>query len=122
MIIVNTREIGNKYEDKSVEILKNSGYEILDRNYQNRYGEIDIIAKKENYIVFIEVKYRKNKVYGYGYEAVDKKKITKIFRLAELYLQSKEYNNYFIRIDCMSYLGDELDWIKNITWGDEIGI
>ena len=53
---------------------------------------------------------------------MDKKKITKIFRLAELYLQSKEYNNYFIRIDCMSYLGDELDWIKNITWGDEIGI
>ena len=119
---MNKREVGDKYEDKSVEILKNSGYEILDRNYQNRYGEIDIIAKKENYIVFIEVKYRKNKVYGYGYEAVDKKKITKIFRLAELYLQSKEYNNYFIRIDCMSYLGNELDWIKNITWGDEIGI
>lgn len=46
MIILNTREIGNKYEDKSVEILIKNSYKILERNYQNKYGEIDIIAQK----------------------------------------------------------------------------
>ena len=121
MIIVNTREIGNKYEDKSVEILTKNSYKILERNYQNRFGEIDIIAEKNKEIVFIEVKYRKTNKFGYGYEAVDRRKIMKILKLANYYIQLKKYQDYKIRFDCMSYLGDELDWIKDIVWGDEIG-
>ena len=121
MIIVNTREIGNKYENKSVEILVKEEYKILERNYQNRFGEIDIIAEKNKEIVFIEVKYRKTSKFGYGYEAVDRRKIMKILKLANYYIQSKKYQDYKIRFDCMSYLGDELDWIKDIVWGDEIG-
>ena len=52
MIILNTREIGNKYEDKSVEFLIKNSYKILERNYQNKYGEIDIIAQKDDEIGF----------------------------------------------------------------------
>ena len=120
---MNNREIGNKYEDKSVEILEENAYKILERNYQNRYGEIDIIAEKNRKIIFIEVKYRKNNFYGYGYEAVDRKKLLKIIKLAETYMQSKNYyeKNYQMQFDCMSYLGNKLDWIKDILWGDEIG-
>ena len=121
MIILNTREIGNKYEDKSVKILVKEAYKILERNYQNRFGEIDIIAEKNKELVFIEVKYRKTNKFGYGYEAVDRRKIMKILKLANYYIQSKKYQNYKIRFDCMSYLGDELDWIKDIVWGDEVG-
>lgn len=121
VIILNTREIGNKYEDKSVETLVREAYKILERNYQNRFGEIDIIAEKNKELVFIEVKYRKTSKFGYGYEAVDRRKIMKILKLANYYIQSKKYQNYKIRFDCMSYLGDELDWIKDIVWGDEIG-
>ena len=121
MIILNTREIGNKYEDKSVETLVREAYKILERNYQNRFGEIDIIAEKNKELVFIEVKYRKTSKFGYGYEAVDRRKIMKILKLANYYIQLKKYQDYKIRFDCMSYLGDELDWIKDIVWGDEIG-
>ena len=121
MIILNTREIGNKYEDKSVKILVKEAYKILERNYQNRFGEIDIIAEKNKELVFIEVKYRKTSKFGYGYEAVDRRKIMKILKLANYYIQSKKYQDYKIRFDCMSYLGDELDWIKDIVWGDEVG-
>ena len=121
MIILNTREIGNKYEDKSVETLVKEAYRILERNYQNRFGEIYIIAEKNKEIVFVELKYRKKNKFGYGYEAVDRRKIMKILKLANYYMQSKKYQNYKIRFDCMSYLGDELDWIKDIVWGDEIG-
>ena len=121
MIIVNTREIGNKYEDKSIKTLVKEAYKILERNYQNRFGEIDIIAEKNKELVFIEVKYRKTSKFGYGYEAVDRRKIMKILKLANYYIQSKKYQNYKIRFDCMSYLGDELDWIKDIVWGDEVG-
>ena len=121
VIILNTREIGNKYEDKSVETLVREAYKILERNYQNRFGEIDIIAEKNKELVFIEVKNRKTSKFGYGYEAVDRRKIMKILKLANYYIQSKKYQDYKIRFDCMSYLGDELDWIKDIVWGDEIG-
>lgn len=85
MIIVNTREIGNKYEDKSIETLVKEAYKILERNYQNRFGEIDIIAEKNKEIVFIEVKYRKTNKFGYGYEAVASFKIFIIFLLSTIY-------------------------------------
>lgn len=116
----NTREIGNKYEDMSSKILIEKGYKILERNYQNRFGEIDIIAIKNEEIVFIEVKYRKTNKFGYGYEAIDRRKVIKILKLANCYIQSKKYKNYKLRFDCMSYLDNKLDWIKNIVWGDEV--
>ena len=50
-----------------------------------------------------------------------RKKLFKIVKLAQLYMQSKKYEKYKMRFDCMSYLEDELDWIKDIVWGDEIG-
>ena len=52
---------------------------------------------------------------------MDRRKIMKILKLANYYMQSKKYQDYKIRFDCMSYLGDKLDWIKNIVWGDEVG-
>jgi len=79
------------------------------------------LKEKNKEIIFIEVKYRKTNKFGYGYEAVDRKKIIKILKLANYYMQFKKYQDYKIRFDCMSYLGDELDWIKNIVWGDEVG-
>ncbi|MDD7392000.1 YraN family protein [Fusobacterium gastrosuis] len=118
---MNNREIGDFFEEKSCELLKKEGYNILERNYQNRYGEIDIIAEKNHEIIFVEVKYRKSKKFGYGYEAINKKKLTKIFNLAQIYIQLKKYTEHRVRFDCMSYLGEELEWIKNIAWGDEIG-
>lgn len=118
---MNKREIGNKYEDRSVDILKKENYKILERNYQSRYGEIDIIAIKADEIVFVEVKYRKNSNYGFGFEAVNRKKLKKIFNLAQMYIQEKRYFNYKLRFDCMSYLNEELSWIKDMAWGDENG-
>ncbi len=118
---MNNCEKGNKYELKSIKKLISENYIILEKNYRNRYGEIDIIAKKNKEIIFIEVKYRKTKDYGYGYEAVDKKKLLKIFSLAQKYIEDKKYSSYRVRFDCMSYLGENLYWIKDMAWGDEIG-
>lgn len=118
---MNSCEKGNKYELKSIEKLISENYIILEKNYRNRHGEIDIIAKKDSEIIFVEVKYRKNKNFGYGYEAVDKKKLLKIFNMAQTYIKEKNLISYRLRFDCMSYLGDNLYWIKDMVWGDEIG-
>ncbi len=115
---MNTREIGKKYEKLSAELLKNNNYNILETNYRIRNAEIDIIAEKNNLLVFVEVKYRKDNKFGYGSEAVDKKKLNKIISAAKEYIEEKKLYNHDIRIDCISYLSDKVDWIKNITWGD----
>lgn len=118
---MNKRAKGNIYEARSVEILKREKYEILQCNYRNISGEIDIIAKKDEVIIFIEVKYRATLKFGYGSEAVDRKKITKIYKTAMQYLVENNLENNQCRFDCMSYLGNDFKWDKNIVWGDEIG-
>ncbi len=59
---------------------------ILECNYYTKAGEIDIIARDEKYIVFIEVKFRRSNAYGYAVEAVDRRKQTRIRRTAQMYL------------------------------------
>lgn len=81
----NRREIGTKYEEKAVALLEEQGYLILERNYRNRYGEIDIIARKEEMLVFVEVKYRSHQDYGDPLEAVGWQKQRRICRSALYY-------------------------------------
>lgn len=115
------RELGNIYEERAASILITDGYTILERNYQLKIGEIDIIAEKNETIVFVEVKYRSSLKFGYGVEAVDLKKIKKIYRVARIYLTKHKNLDKNIRFDCISFLGDKMSWTKNLVWGDEIG-
>ena len=118
---MNRKEKGDKYEEKASELLKNNSYKILERNYRTRQGEIDIIAMKGRQIIFIEVKYRETSRFGYGAEAVDRRKLTRIYGAAMKYLAQKGWEDMECRFDCISYLGDSFKWDKNIVWGDEIG-
>ena len=98
----NNRFCGNVYEEKAVEILKQEGYHILERNYRTSYGEVDIIAEKGNILVFVEVKYRKTTKFGFGKEAVDRKKLLRIFRVAEQYIVVQGKENLKIRVGLLS--------------------
>ena len=60
---VNKRAAGADKEQLAARYLVDNGYTVLERNFRNKTGEIDIIAKKDNYIVFVEVKYRSNNKY-----------------------------------------------------------
>ena len=73
-----TRQKGNFGEELSVKELLNKGYRILERNFSSRYGEIDIIAENDNYIIFVEVKLRKIINNWYPKESVNKSKQRKI--------------------------------------------
>ncbi len=81
-------DLGKFGEDFACRYLQSKGYMILCRNYKTRYAEIDIIAKKNDAISFIEVKTRKSLRYGRPLEAVTLVKQRKIYRCAEYYLQS----------------------------------
>ena len=66
--------------------LKSKGFNILNNNYSSRYGEIDIVATKDECLVFVEVKFRKENSMVSGLESVDKRKQIKITKTALVYL------------------------------------
>ena len=80
------RTTGTEYEEKAAAALARSGYQILERNFRCRQGEIDIIARDRGYLVFVEVKYRTTEAAGGPRYAVDLKKQRRISRTALYYL------------------------------------
>lgn len=89
---MNKRKIGDYYEELAVKYLVKAGYEILEKNYRNRYGEIDIIAREKEYICFCEVKFRTDVSYGAAAEAVDYYKQRKIVNVAKYYMMMRGYD------------------------------
>ena len=87
----NRRAIGTEYETLACEYLTRHGYQILCRNFRCRQGEIDIIARDRDYLVFIEVKYRRDEHEGDPAEAVDARKPVSYTHLPKPTSGSKEY-------------------------------
>ena len=81
-------------------------------NYKNKIGEIDIIAKDKNYLVFVEVKYSSTRVYGEPYERVSGQKQKHIIRASEGYM-FKNRLQMPISFDVVSIIGNEITHIPN---------
>lgn len=81
-----SRELGSWGEEQAAKYLRRKGYTILERNFRCRAGEIDIIAKKRGYIIFAEVKLRKNADFAEAREFVTPEKQRRIMTTAELWL------------------------------------
>jgi putative endonuclease len=100
--MVVTRILGNFGEDIAVKILQSKGYKIVQRNYRCKLGELDIIAEKNDYLVFIEVKTRWTDKFGKPEEAVDKRKLAKLYRMVEYYLTKTKITNRKIRLEVVA--------------------
>lgn len=107
------REIGAFYERLAGDYLEKQGYTILEYNFTCRTGEIDIIAKEKEYLVFCEVKYRKNNEKGNPFEAVNTGKQRKISECALCYLKQKQLYDTPCRFDVIGILGDDIELLKN---------
>lgn len=111
---MNQRETGKKYEQLAAAYLKSYGVEILEQNYRNRLGEIDIIGRHQGYLVFIEVKYRKTHAKGMPEEAVDYRKQQKICRVADYYRCVKRVPEQTpVRYDVVAVCGEHCTWYPN---------
>ena len=98
--MINQRqELGKEGENFAADYLQKQGYEIIDRNFECKQGEIDIIAKDKNEYVFIEVKTRQNLHYGMPCEAVDERKQKYIWNATRYYIYSHKLEDQYIRID-----------------------
>lgn len=119
---MNTRSKGYLYERKAKEYLESLKIKIIETNYYGYKGEIDLIGYDLDTLVFFEVKYRKNKKFGLPQEAINLIKKKKIYFTAKDYITKRQLYNKKIRFDAILFIGDEIQWLKNIIWGDELGI
>lgn len=112
--IKNKRALGTFYEEKVAKYLINKGYEIVERNFFTKIGEIDIIAHNDGYLCFIEVKYRMENALASGVYAVDKKKQKTIYKVAQIYMsRNKIKEDTQCRFDVVSVEGEKIEVIKN---------
>ncbi|MDD3141303.1 MAG: YraN family protein [Lachnospiraceae bacterium] len=110
----NNRATGSRYEKKAMIYLEQQGYKIITSNYRCKKGEIDIIAKDGECLVFCEVKYRTDERKGNPLEAVEMKKQQTISNCALYYLmEQKIADNISCRFDVIGILGDEMFLIKD---------
>ena len=82
-------KLGKSGEKKAEKYLIKKGYNIIEKNFACKLGEIDLIVEKDGVIVFVEVKTRNSTSYGYGFESVNSKKIEKIRKVATYFLVLK---------------------------------
>ncbi len=84
-------ELGAWGETQAAKKLERAGFRIVERNFRTRFGEIDLIARKNDILAFVEVKLRKNKEYGSAREFVTASKQRKIRMAAESYLSCRSW-------------------------------
>lgn len=104
---------GNVGEIKAVNFLKKKKYKIITTNYKNKIGEIDIIAEKDDLIVFVEVKNRSTFAFGRPIEAVTLQKQNKIKKVAEIFLMMNHIQYHNVRFDVIEVFDDFVNHTEN---------
>lgn len=109
------RVVGKQGEDIAARFLARKGYKIIGRNIKTFVGEVDIAARKKSFIVFAEVKTRKNESFGPPYLSITEKKKRKLVQCALCYLKMKDMLNMPWRVDVVSIELDEFSgFVKKI--------
>lgn len=104
------RAIGRLAEDLAAEELQKKGFKILERNFSNRFGEIDIIAQDKDILVFVEVKAKKGVEFGMPEEMINAHKLNKVRHMATIYMQGESLP---CRIDVVAIvLSDSNDLVR----------
>ena len=96
------QKTGLQGEDIAVSFLEAQGYNIVARNYRQRFGEIDIVAQDAKTLVFVEVKTRKSDRFGSPFEAIDTRKQIKLSRMSQDYISRNNLEDRSARFDVVS--------------------
>lgn len=112
--MMNKRKVGANQEALAADYLNRQGVLILERNFRSRRGEIDLIGRDQEYLVFFEVKYRSGTAQGYPEEAVGYAKQKNICRTADYYRCIRHVPmQTAIRYDVIAIEGEQIRWVKN---------
>jgi putative endonuclease len=116
--MASTREQGEQTENLACQFLESKGFNLIEKNFYCRLGEIDLIMQHNDSLVFVEVRYRRNNNFGSGAESVTTSKQSKLIKTASLYLQQHaKLNHHPARFDVVSITGPiETNNINNINF------
>lgn len=122
MKLFSKKSIGDQYELLAKQYLLRQGLIFLDNNFRCKLGEIDLIMRHNQSIVFVEVKYRKSSSFGNAAEFVNKSKATKLIKTAYVWLKknklSPDSTEFRFDVIAIHQQGSDINWIKNaITEG-----
>jgi putative endonuclease len=106
-------ERGARAEDRAREFLEAKGYAFLDRNFKNPTGEVDLVMRDRETVVFVEVRERRNEGFGRGFETVTRAKQAKVVRAAVAYVKFKGLTKEPLRFDIVSIGPGTLEHIPN---------
>jgi len=107
--------LGKIGEEIATQFLQQKGYQIIERNFQKRYAEIDIVARDGNTLVFVEVKTRIGKQFGLPEEAITPWKMRRLIRSCQYYKLLHPYLPESLRIDVVSVLLLSEESVEKIT-------
>ncbi|HHT0594585.1 TPA: YraN family protein [Legionella anisa] len=115
-----TYEKGRIAEEKALAYLKKHGLELITKNYTCRLGEIDLIMRDKEHLVFIEVRSRVSMQFGGGIASVTYAKRQKILKTAAYYMLQHQTHNHALRFDVVSIDGKSalINWIKDAFGAD----
>ncbi len=113
-------EKGNLGENIARKYLEEKGYKILEQNYKNKYGEIDLIAKYKNDLVFIEVKTRIGEQFGIPEDAINRDKVYRIIRNSQAYMLKNQSKQKIYRIDAICIVLNENEKVERINHYENI--
>ena len=111
--VASTRESGQRGEDRAVAYLADRGYQIVERNYRCRLGELDVIARDGDTLVFVEVRTRQSGRFGTALETVGAGKRAQIARVAAQYLAARRPRFVRCRFDVVGITGDDVVLIQD---------
>lgn len=113
----NKRQRGDDAEDLALTYLQAQGFKLIERNFNCRLGELDLVMQDQDYLVFVEVRHRKSHQYGGALESITPAKQAKLRRAAEVYMQSTKTIDCPCRFDILCVTGSlhtpDYQWIKN---------
>ena len=98
------QDLGRYGEQRAAIYLEDRGYEIIERNWRSASGEIDLIARQDERLVFIEVKTRNGSGYGHPFEAITAQKVARMRRLAAEWCALKQVSAIKVRLDAIAVL------------------
>ncbi|MDD4062221.1 MAG: YraN family protein [Candidatus Pacebacteria bacterium] len=115
----NKQDVGIKGEDIACEYLQKNDFQILERNYKTEYVEIDIVASKDDELVFVEVRTKTSERFGSPEETIKKDKTRRLRRGALGYAQRKNYKGQY-RIDLICIVLNNNGGVERITHYEDI--
>lgn len=102
-------EQGRKFENLAARFYTDNGYELLERNWRAGHKEIDLIVRKDDAVVFVEVKSTYSKEFGHPAERVDQKKIHNLTDCARQYIIDQKLEGVDLRFDVVTFTNGRLE-------------